>query len=227
MPKPPAAEVEAGGRAVRVCSPDRVIYEKTDRTPEVTKLMVAEYFASVGRRPDARPARAADGAGAVAVRRTARDQARHRPAGREGRRVLPEAGAQGRARLPRERRGHLPVRPDRRRDLPDRDRGAGLVRPHGHAHLPPLAGTPRRRRPPRRAADRPRPPARYVVHRRRARRRRRPGAARGARPDRASRRPRATAACTSTCGSSRAGSSPTCGTPRSASAASWPAATRA
>src|SRR4051812_37646310 len=47
MPKTPAAEVEAGGRAVRVSSPDRVIYEATDRTPEVTKLMVAEYFASV------------------------------------------------------------------------------------------------------------------------------------------------------------------------------------
>jgi DNA ligase D-like protein (predicted polymerase) len=47
MPKPPAAEVDAGGRAVRVSSPERVIYEATDRTPEVTKLMVAEYFASV------------------------------------------------------------------------------------------------------------------------------------------------------------------------------------
>ncbi len=48
MPKPPAAEVDAGGRAVRVSSPDRVIYPATDRTPEVTKLMVAEYFAGVG-----------------------------------------------------------------------------------------------------------------------------------------------------------------------------------
>jgi DNA ligase D-like protein (predicted polymerase) len=48
MPKPPAAEVVAGDRAVRVSSPDRVIYEATDRTPEVTKLMVAQYFASVG-----------------------------------------------------------------------------------------------------------------------------------------------------------------------------------
>jgi len=47
MPKTPAAEVEAGGRAVRVSSPDRVIYEATERTPEVTKLMVAQYFASV------------------------------------------------------------------------------------------------------------------------------------------------------------------------------------
>ncbi len=48
MPKPAAAEVDAGGRGVRVSSPDRVIYPATDRTPEVTKLMVAEYFASVG-----------------------------------------------------------------------------------------------------------------------------------------------------------------------------------
>ncbi|GAB3772136.1 DNA ligase D-like protein (predicted polymerase) [Nocardioides ginsengisegetis] len=48
MPKAAAAEVDAGGRAVRVSSPDRVIYEATDTTPGVTKLMVAEYFASVG-----------------------------------------------------------------------------------------------------------------------------------------------------------------------------------
>ena len=44
----PAAEVIAGDRAVRVSSPDRVIYEATSRTPEVTKLMVAEYVAAVG-----------------------------------------------------------------------------------------------------------------------------------------------------------------------------------
>ncbi len=47
MPKSAAAEVDAGGRAVRVSSPDRVIYPATEHTPEVTKLMVAEYFASV------------------------------------------------------------------------------------------------------------------------------------------------------------------------------------
>jgi DNA primase len=40
-----AAMVVAGGREVRVSSPDRVIYEATDTTPEVTKLMVAEYCA--------------------------------------------------------------------------------------------------------------------------------------------------------------------------------------
>jgi DNA ligase D-like protein (predicted polymerase) len=47
MAKPTAAMVVAGDREVRVSSPDRVIYEATDSTPEVTKLMVAEYFASV------------------------------------------------------------------------------------------------------------------------------------------------------------------------------------
>ena len=48
MAKDAAAYVDAGGREVRVSSPDRVIYPATDRTPEVTKLMVAEYFAAVG-----------------------------------------------------------------------------------------------------------------------------------------------------------------------------------
>jgi DNA ligase D-like protein (predicted polymerase) len=48
MAKAPAAAVVAGDREVRVSSPDRVIYEATDTTPEVTKLMVAEYVASVG-----------------------------------------------------------------------------------------------------------------------------------------------------------------------------------
>lgn len=46
--KQQAAEVVAGDRAVRVTSPDRVVYEATDRTPEITKLMVCEYFAQVG-----------------------------------------------------------------------------------------------------------------------------------------------------------------------------------
>ncbi|MFZ2501636.1 MAG: DNA polymerase domain-containing protein [Nocardioides sp.] len=40
-------EVQAGDRLVRVSSADRVIYPATDATPEVTKGMVARYFASV------------------------------------------------------------------------------------------------------------------------------------------------------------------------------------
>lgn len=43
-----SAQVQAGERSVRVSSPERVIYEATDRTPEVTKLMVAQYVAGVG-----------------------------------------------------------------------------------------------------------------------------------------------------------------------------------
>ena len=39
--------VQAGDREVRVSSPDRVIFEATETTPEVTKVMVAEYFTSV------------------------------------------------------------------------------------------------------------------------------------------------------------------------------------
>jgi DNA ligase D-like protein (predicted polymerase) len=43
-----AVELEVAGRAVRITSPDRVIYEATTRTPAFTKLDVCEYFASMG-----------------------------------------------------------------------------------------------------------------------------------------------------------------------------------
>lgn len=42
-----AVEVDVAGEAVRVSSPDRVIYPATERTPEVTKLAVVEYYLSV------------------------------------------------------------------------------------------------------------------------------------------------------------------------------------
>ncbi|WP_068395845.1 DNA polymerase domain-containing protein [Kribbia dieselivorans] len=48
MAKAPAATVVASGREVRVSSPDRVIYEATDRTPAITKLEVCQYVADVG-----------------------------------------------------------------------------------------------------------------------------------------------------------------------------------
>src|SRR5688500_1682601 len=46
----PAKEafVDAGGREVRVSSPDRVIFPATERTPELTKLQIAEYYVAVG-----------------------------------------------------------------------------------------------------------------------------------------------------------------------------------
>ncbi|MFC6706479.1 DNA polymerase domain-containing protein [Flexivirga alba] len=48
MAKTPAAVVPVGDREVRVSSPDRVIYEATERTPEISKLQVCEFFATVG-----------------------------------------------------------------------------------------------------------------------------------------------------------------------------------
>ena len=42
-----AVHVEAGGREVRVTSPDRVIYEETPTTPAVTKLQVVQYYLAV------------------------------------------------------------------------------------------------------------------------------------------------------------------------------------
>jgi len=59
MAKTDATTVDAGGRELRVSSPDRVIFPKTDRTAELTKLDVVEYYLAVedgimralGRRP--------------------------------------------------------------------------------------------------------------------------------------------------------------------------------
>ncbi|SDT48083.1 DNA polymerase domain-containing protein [Microlunatus soli] len=48
MAKTAAAHVTAGDREVRVSSPDRVVYEATDRTPALTKLQVCEHFVTVG-----------------------------------------------------------------------------------------------------------------------------------------------------------------------------------
>jgi len=42
-----ATIVDAGGRDLRVTSPDRVIFPKTERTGEVTKLAIVEYYLAV------------------------------------------------------------------------------------------------------------------------------------------------------------------------------------
>jgi len=42
-----ATVIEAGGRDLRVTSADRVIFEATERTPEITKLDVVKYYLSV------------------------------------------------------------------------------------------------------------------------------------------------------------------------------------
>ncbi len=43
-----AAILEVDGREVRVSSPDRVIFGATERTGEITKLQIAEYYVAVG-----------------------------------------------------------------------------------------------------------------------------------------------------------------------------------
>ena len=47
MAKASEAHVRAGEREVRISSPERIVYEATETTAEVTKLMVAQFFASV------------------------------------------------------------------------------------------------------------------------------------------------------------------------------------
>ncbi|MCW3040778.1 MAG: polymerase protein [Solirubrobacterales bacterium] len=47
MAKSEATEIDAGGRALRVSSGSRVIFPATDRTPEITKLQVVEYYLAV------------------------------------------------------------------------------------------------------------------------------------------------------------------------------------
>jgi DNA ligase D len=47
MAKAEAAIIEAGGRDLRVSSPDRVIFPKTERTPDISKLDVVTYYLSV------------------------------------------------------------------------------------------------------------------------------------------------------------------------------------
>jgi len=47
MAKSEAVTVDAEGREVRVSSPERVIFPSTERTPEITKLEVAEYYLAV------------------------------------------------------------------------------------------------------------------------------------------------------------------------------------
>ena len=181
MAKSEAVVVDAGGRELRVSSPDRVIFPATERTARGHQARHRQVLP--GGRATASCARS--GAGR-----------RRSSAGRKG--VHPgivlstrEKGGgdaffqkrvpQGRAGLRGDGADRVPVGPPRGRDLPDRDRGRRLVRADGHDHVPPVAGARRRRRPSRRAAARPRPAAGHGLRRRRAGRRRGARAARRAR----------------------------------------------
>src|ERR671929_1225486 len=48
MPASQSTTVDAGGRDLRVTNPGRVIFRATERTPEVTKLGIVEYYLAVG-----------------------------------------------------------------------------------------------------------------------------------------------------------------------------------
>src|SRR4051794_8329515 len=48
MAKADAALIEAGGREVRVSSPDRVVFAATERTRDITKRHIAQYYVAAG-----------------------------------------------------------------------------------------------------------------------------------------------------------------------------------
>ena len=213
-----ATVVDAGGRDLRVSNPSRVIFPATERTREVSKLDVVEYYLAVGdgilralhRRPTTLErwpkgvhpgivvsTREQGGGDAFFQKRIPRgapdyvETARIQfPSGRHADEICPtEVAVVGWAAQMGTITFHpWPVRADDV-DHPDELR----------IDLDPQPGTD--------FADAVRvaAEARTLL-------------ATSATP--ASRRPRAAAACTSTCGSSRAGRSPTSATPRSPSAAS-------
>ena len=211
--------VDAGGREVRVSSPDRVIFPATERTAEVTKLDIVRYYVASATASCARSrgARRRSSAGRRACTRGSSLSTREQGGGDAFYQKRIPKGAPDYVETAR-----IEFPSGRHADevCPTELAVVAWAAPDGHDHLPPVAGAPRRRRPSRRAAPRPRPAAGHRLRRRRPGRRRGARAAGRARLHRLSRRPRAAAACTSTCGSSRAGRSPTSATPRSPSGAS-------
>ena len=166
-----ATIVDAGGRDLRVSSPDRVIFPETERSAAVTKLDVVKYYLAVEdgimRALERRPTtleRWPKGVHPGIVALDAREGRR--------RRLLPEAHPAGSSGLRADRADPVPVGPPRGRDLSHRGGRRRLGGPDGHDHVPSVAGSQRRRRPSGRAAPRPRPAAGHGLRRRRARRRR-------------------------------------------------------
>ena len=214
-----ATVVDAGGRELRVSNPSRVIFPATERTREVDQARRRRVLPGGRRRHPARAAPAADHARALAQGRAPGDRRLHARAGRR-RRLLPEADPARRARTtsrPRassSRPAGTPTRSARPRSRSSAGRRRWGRSPSIRGRCAPTTSTTRTscgststrsrgRTSPTPCASRPR------------RGRCSPTSATPA-----SRRPRAAAACTSTCGSSRAGRSPTSATPRSPSGAS-------
>ena len=178
----------SGSALVKVTNPDKVFFSRARRDEARPRPVLPR-----GRGRDrARALRAADPAQA--------------PPGRgRGRGDLPEARPGAAPRLDRDRAGHLPLGPARRRALRHRARAGGLGREPRHARLPPLAVAPARRRASRRAPHRHRPAARHDLRGGEARRGASCRRCSTSSASSAGRRRRATAASTSPAGSSRTG----------------------
>ena len=184
-------ELEVGGRTVRISSPDRVYFSARGET----KLDLARYYMSVGD-------------GIVRALARAAVHAAPLPERRRRRQGPSEADPVGRARVGRDRAGHVPpLRAPRRRAVRDRARQRDLGRADVDGRVSPVELAARRRRAPRRVADRHRPDARVRFRHRPARGARGPRGARRARAPSAGPRPPAATGCTSTSGSSRGGAS--------------------
>ena len=166
-----ATIVDAGGRELRVSSPDRVIFPATERSGAVTKLDVVEYYLAVE-----------DGIMRALARRPTTLE--RWPKGVHPGIVLSTREKGGgdaffQKRIPRgapdyvrDRADRVPVGSPRGRDLSHGGGRRRLGGADGHDHVSSVAGSPRRRRPSGRAAPRPRPAAGHGLRRRRARRRR-------------------------------------------------------
>ena len=219
MAKKGDATVEVDGREVRVSSADRVIFPATERTPEITKLEVVEYYVAVG-----------DGI-LRALRERPTTLERWPKGVHEGMTISTREGHKGEAfyqkRVPKGAPDYLETA---RIEFPS-GRHADEICPTELAvvawcaHMGTITFHPW----PVRRADvdhpdelrldlDPQEGTDFADAQRGGGRGQ--GAARRSWATAASRRPRAGAASTSTCGSSRSGPSPTCATPRSRSAAS-------
>ena len=137
---PKAARVDAGGRDLRVSSPDRVIFPATERTPEITKLRGRRVLPRGRRRHPARAARPADDARALAEGRASEGIVLSPARRARRRRLLPEARPDGRARLRRDGRIQFPSGRHADEVCPTEHRGRRLVRADGDADLPSVAG---------------------------------------------------------------------------------------
>ena len=101
----PFVELEVGERVVKLTNPDKVLFPKARKT----KRDLAEYYIAVG-----------DGIVRALYERPT--QLRRFPDGVDGRGDLPEARAREAAGVGRDRAGHIPVRPPRRRAVRHRAR---------------------------------------------------------------------------------------------------------